>query len=144
MTDPTGTDPRRETALWADAARRDLAQTERRASVAGARDPHGDEVSRFATHGDPTLAGDDVQAQEERAGVQWVRPTDLAARAGGAVVEQGAKWNTLLHDAALDGIREGRVQLRERLAHRQEELEPVTTTPGRALQPVAGRTGVSR
>ncbi len=142
MTDPTGIDPRRETALWEDAARRDTAQTDHRTTVSGAQDPHGDEVSRFATHGDPTLAGDDAQA--ERAGVQWVRPTDLAARAGGTVVEQGAKWNTLLHDAALDGIREGRVQLRERLAHRQEELEPVTTTPGRALQPVAGRTGVSR
>jgi len=137
MNDPT-TGPFRDAAVRDAAAGRDLAEAD--PAVTGARSD--DEVSKFATHGDPTLSSADPEADARRGRVQWVRPTDLAARAGGAVVDQGAKWNTLLHDAALEGIREGRAQLRERLAHRQDELEP--NTPDRALQPVAGRTGVSR
>lgn len=143
MTDPTGTDPIRTAASRDEAAHRAAAEAERAATSSETRGEQDDEASRFATHGDPTLTtGAETEAQ--RAGVQWVRPTDLAARAGGAVVDRGAQWNAILHEAALDGIREGRAQLHERLAQRQDDLEPATTTSGRAMRPVAERTGVSR
>lgn len=144
MTDPTIPDPTRTAeAFRQDAARRHEADTARRAAEA-AEGTEGEEVSRLATHKDPTLADPDARTEAAGGGVQWVRPTDLAARAGGAVVDRGAKWNAMLHEAALEGIREGRAQLQERLARRQDELEPAVTSPGRELAPVAGRTGVSR
>lgn len=103
-----------------------------------------DEASRFATHGDPTLTRTVTAAEAaRRAGAQWVRPTDLAARAGGKIIDHGTKWNTQLHDAVLAGIRDARAGLQERLARRQNDLEPTSPTTGRAVRPVAGRTGVS-
>lgn len=101
-------------------------------------------VSEFATHGDPTLNTDGPVAPDGRRGVQWVRPTDLAARAGGVVLERGAEWNTRLRDAALEGIREGRAQLMERLARRQEHLKPDTIAQEQTVGRRLGRTGVSR
>lgn len=100
-------------------------------------------ASEFATHGDPTLSRDNLDAVSKRPGVQWVRPTDLAARAAGTLVDRGAAFNTRLHDAVLDGVREGRAQLQERLARRQAQLDPETTQTT-TLQRSIGRTGVSR
>jgi|SRR5699024_2328848 len=144
MTDPTGTDPIRAAASRDETARRATVEAERAATSSETRGVQDDEASKFATHGDPTVTGTGAETEAQRAGVQWVRPTDLAARAGGAVVDRGAQWNALLHEAALDGIREGRAQLHERLAQRQDDLEPATTTSDRAMRPVAERTGVSR
>ena len=144
MTDPTNaTDALRESALRQDAARRAANDVARRDTAADAAELQREERSRLATHKDPTLADDLAQDAAQRAGVQWVRPTDLAARAGGRVVEQGMEWNTLLRDAALEGVRESRAQLHERLARRQQELEP-ESMPERAQQRSLGRTGVSR
>lgn len=144
MTDPAIHSNR--DAAWQQTSRRAFTQADRNETTPGAAGSREDEASRLATHGDPTLTDAEAAAEEaaRRAGVQWVRPTELAARAGSAVVERGAKWNTALHDATLEGIREGRARLHERLARRQDDLEPSTTTQGRAAQPVAGRTGVSR
>lgn len=102
------------------------------------------QASEFATHGDPTITRDGTDPIAKHPGVQWVRPTDLAARAGGAVLERGAELNTHLRDAVLDGVREGRAQLQERLARRQDALEPDSSSPTSARERVVGRTGVSR
>lgn len=100
-------------------------------------------ASEFATHGDPTLSRDAVDPVSKRPGVQWVRPTDLAARTAGALVDRGAELNTRLHDAVMEGVSEGRAQLQERLARRQTHLDPETTQTT-TLQRSLGRTGVSR
>lgn len=143
MTNPTETDPRHAAAAFQPQAdRRDVAHTDPSGATAATREE--ERASAFATHPDPTLTGQDAETAGQRAGVQWVRPTDLAARAGGAALDKGAEWNTLLHDAALDGIREARSQLSERLARRQDELDPETTTRDAAPQRGLGRTGVSR
>ena len=99
-------------------------------------------VSEFATHGDPTLTK--PTSVRGRGGVEWVRPTDVAARAGGAIVGTGAELNTRLRDATLEGVREGRAQLAERLALRQQQIDPDTTVPPRTQELRLGRTGVSR
>ena len=98
-------------------------------------------ASEFATHGDPTLARQ--TSVRGRGGVEWVRPTDVAARAGGALVGKGAELNTRLRDATLEGIREGRAQLAERLARRQQQIDPNTTVPARTQELRLGRTGGS-
>lgn len=98
----------------------------------------------FATHSDPTLTRDSTDPVSKRPGVQWVRPTDLAARAGSVVLDRGAELNTRLRDAVLDGVREGRAQLQERLARRQEALDPDVSSPTSAVGRGVGRTGVSR
>ena len=99
-------------------------------------------ASEFATHGDPTLTRQ--TSVRGRGGVEWVRPTDVAARAGGAIVGKGAVLNTRLRDATLEGIREGRAQLAERLARRQQQIDPDTTVPVQTQELRLGRTGVSR
>ena len=91
-------------------------------------------ASEFATHGDPA---------SHRPGVQWVRPPDLAARTAGAIVDRGADLNTRLHEAVLEGVRDGRAQLQERLAKRQDQLDPDITQTA-TLRRSLGRTGVSR
>jgi hypothetical protein len=101
-------------------------------------------ASEFATHGDRTLTRDGTDLVLKRPVVQWVRPTDLAARAGGIVLDRGAELNTRLRDAVLEGVREGRAQLQDRLARRQEALDPDVSSPTSALGRVVGRTGVSR
>lgn len=100
-------------------------------------------ASEFATHGDPTLSRHDVDPVSKRPGVQWVRPTDLAARAAGSIVDLGADLNSRLHAAVLEGVRDGRAQLQERLARRQTQLEPDTSQTATLQRPL-GRTGVSR
>ncbi|KUF06097.1 hypothetical protein [Leucobacter sp. G161] len=99
-------------------------------------------ASEFATHGDPTLTRQ--TSVRGRTGVEWVRPTDVAARAGGAIVGKGAELNTRLRDATFEGIREGRAQLAERLARRQQQINPDTTVPAQTQELRLGRTGVSR
>ena len=101
-------------------------------------------ASEFATHGDPTLTRDGTDPVSKRPGVQWVRPTDLAARAGSTVLDRGAELNTRLRDAVLDGVREGSAQLHERLARRQEALDPDVSSPTSTVGRGVGRTGVSR
>ncbi|MBG0716515.1 hypothetical protein G3N18_00175 [Microbacterium sp. 2C] len=102
-------------------------------------------ASEFATHGDPTLVrGGGASPVSPRPGVQWVRPTDVAARAGAVVLDRGAELNMRLRDAVLDGVREGRAQLQERLARREEALDPDSSSPTNARERVVGRTGVSR
>lgn len=100
-------------------------------------------ASEFATHGDPTLSRHDVDPVSKRPGVQWVRPTDLAARAAGSIVDRGADLNSRLHAAVLEGVRDGRAQLQERLARRQTQLDPDTSQTATLQRPL-GRTGVSR
>ncbi len=99
-------------------------------------------ASEFATHGDPTISRH-APIRGDRA-VEWVRPTDVAARAGGAIVGKGAELNTRLRDATLEGIREGQAQLAERLARRQQQIGPDTTGPAQMQELRPGRTGVSR
>lgn len=99
-------------------------------------------ASEFATHGDPTLTRQ--TSARGRTGVEWVRPTDVAARAGGAIVGKGAELNTRLRDATLEGIREGRAQLAEHLTRRQQQIDPDTTVPAQTQELRLGRTGVSR
>lgn len=129
----------------------DPAQPPRRPDADTIPDPTADataaveerRANEFATHGDPMLTRNDIDPVSKRPGVQWVRPTDLAARAAGSLVDRGADLNTRLHDAVLAGVRDGRAELQERLARRQMQLDPETTqtaTPQLSL----GRTGVSR
>jgi hypothetical protein len=108
------------------------------------RDP--ERASAFATRGDPSATTTaDAPEGAQRAGVRWVRPTDLAAQAGAAVLARGAAANTQLHAAVADGLRELRANLADRLDHRQTQLEPEATTTGPATRErLLARTGVSR
>ncbi|SJN41513.1 hypothetical protein FM104_11450 [Microbacterium esteraromaticum] len=84
--------------------------------------------------------------EDDRMRVQWVRPTDLAARAGARVLEKGVELNQhsvdLARQAALEAARGARDRLRQALARREQALTP--DTPTTAGSPVAGRQGVSR
>lgn len=102
-----------------------------------------DEQSRLATHKDPTLAPEhDEVVPDGRARVEWVRPTDLAARAGGRVMERGHELNRQLMSAVKEAAREQRDTLRQRLAARSADVS--VTGPERAPGRAAGREGVSR
>lgn len=97
----------------------------------------------FATHRDPSIAEPDTpEADAERRRLQWVRPTDVAARGGAVVLERGAAWNTQLHNLVGDLVRDGRTKLREKLARREQQLEDTTPTPG--TRSAVARQGVSR
>lgn len=111
-------------------------------TLSGMETREAERASEFATHGDPTLTPQ--TSVRGRRGVEWVRPTDVAARGGGAIVGKGAELNTRLRDATLEGIREGRAQLAERLARRQQQIAPDTTAPAQTQELRLGRTGVSR
>lgn len=111
-------------------------------TLSGMETRESERASEFATHGDPTLARQ--TSVRGRGGVEWVRPTDVAVRAGGAIVGKGAELNTRLRDATLEGIREGRAQLAERLARRQQQIDSDTTVPAQTQELRLGRTGVSR
>lgn len=149
MTDPTPVHPD-DTAETAARLRTHLPDSH----LAGAERPdlpeapsgmearEAERTSEFATHGDPALTRQ--TSVRGRGGVEWVRPTDVAARAGGAIVGKGAELNTRLRDTTLEGIREGRAQLAERLARRQQQIDPDTTVPARTQELRVGRTGVSR
>ncbi|MBY0688833.1 hypothetical protein [Microbacterium marinilacus] len=145
MTDPTTTnqpDPRDPVLDRTTDERRDPDDVEHTSE----RDP--ERASAFATRGDPSTTTTDVPEVAQRSGVRWVRPTDLAAQAGAAVLARGAAANQQLHDAVAEGLRELRelrANLADRLARRQAQLEPEATTMGPATQERSlGRTGVSR
>ena len=149
MTDPTPVHPDNT----ADAAARLRAQLpdplltgaerpESPETLSGMEPREAERASEFATHGDPTLIRQ--TSVRERGGVEWVRPTDVAARAGGAIVGKGAELNTRLREATFEGVREGRAQLAERLARRQQQIDPDTTVPAQTQELRLGRTGVSR
>lgn len=149
MTDPTPVHPdtTAETAARLRAQLPDphLAGTERPEppeTLSEIEPREAERASEFATHGDPTLTKQ--TSVRGRRGVEWVRPTDVAARAGGAIVGKGAELNTRLRDATLEGIREGRAQLAERLARRQQQIDPDATVPAQTQELRLGRTGVSR
>lgn len=83
MTDPTTTnqpDPRDPVLDRTTDERRDPDDVERTSE----RDP--ERASAFATRGDPSTTTADVPAGAQRGGVRWVRPTDVAAQAGAAVL----------------------------------------------------------
>lgn len=102
-----------------------------------------DEQSRLATHKDPTLAAEpETPRADGQSRVEWVRPTDLAARAGGRVMERGHELNRQLMSAVREAAREQRDTLRQRLAARSADVS--VTGPERAPGHAAGREGVSR
>lgn len=78
--------------------------------------------------------------------VQWVRPTDLAARAGARLMEKGVETNQhhidLVRQAALETGRTVKDRLRRALARREQDLTP--DAPTTAAAPALGRQGVSR
>jgi len=93
-----------------------------------------------------TDASAPTQEQDDPLRVQWVRPTDLAARAGARVLEKGMELNQhnidLARQTALEAARDARGRLRQALARREHALTP--DTPDTAATPVLGRQGVSR
>ncbi|UOQ56387.1 hypothetical protein MUN78_11950 [Leucobacter allii] len=105
--------------------------------------PDQDEESRLATHKDPTLTSEPerpIPAGHSR--VEWVRPTDLAARAGTRVMERGQDLNQQLMSAVKEAAREQRDTLRQRLAARSSDVS--VTGPERTGVRTPGREGVSR
>lgn len=56
----------------------------------------------LAVHGDPSVGrtapeGEQRDPQARRLRVDWVRPTDLVARAGAGTMARGAEWNMRAH-----------------------------------------------
>lgn len=103
----------------------------------------GEEESRLATHKDPSL--NEEHEPLDRAGssrVEWVRPTDLAARAGTRVMERGHDLNRQLMAAVKEAARQPRENLRQRLAARSADVS--ITAPEQAPARTAGREGVGR
>lgn len=100
-------------------------------------------LRREASGTDPRVA---TEEGDDRLRVQWVRPTDLAARAGARVLEKGMELNQhsigLARQAALEAARDARGRLRQALARREHALTP--DTPDTASAPVLGRQGVSQ
>lgn len=97
----------------------------------------------FATHRDPSITEPEATKDDPvRRRLQWVRPTDAAARGGAVVLERGAVWNRQLHDLVGDALRDGRTWVREQLARRGQQLEDTTQTS--ATRSAVARQGVSR
>lgn len=101
-----------------------------------------EERSHLAVAPDPSLAVDATPDGQAHGDVEWVRASDLATRAGGAIIGRGMELNAQLHDAIHDALRTQREQLRQRLATRDAELEPATQD--RPHVAAAAREGVSR
>ncbi|RKN69304.1 hypothetical protein D7252_18135 [Microbacterium sp. CGR2] len=149
MADPTDDpNPRHIDVLPLQESHDQQANQDRRSDTAATPTPgevEGARASEFATRGDFTLIrGGGASPVSTSPGVQWVGPTDLAARGGAVVLDRGAELSTHLRDAVLDGVREGRAHLQEHLARRQESLNPDVSSPTSARERVVGRTGVSR
>lgn len=56
----------------------------------------------LAIHGDPSVGrgrsdAAQAEAKDKRLRVDWIRPTDLAARAGARVMTPSAEWNMRAH-----------------------------------------------
>lgn len=105
-----------------------------------------EERSRLATAPDPTLhdtaAVDADGVGRRRGSVEWVRPTDLAARGGASVLAGSADFNRQLAAAVKEAAHEQRDRLSQRLAERASQID--IDTPHRTQTPAAGREGVSR
>jgi len=100
-----------------------------------------EERSPLATHPDPSLNPDAERSVDGRSKVEWVRPTDLAARSGAEVLAAVRDRDLSLRTAIKEAAREQRKTLEQRVAERGEELD--VTSIGRSTL-VATREGVSR
>ena len=132
MTDPTPSDPA-SSATPPEHDQHDQHDSER-------VDPDGAHV--IARHGDPSVARTATPAGHAETHVDWVRPTDMAARAGARVMEKTADLNQDVHELVRQASRDGAARIRRALSHREADLVPdVSTSPA---QPALGRQGVSR
>lgn len=96
----------------------------------------------IARHGDPSVGRIPAPAEHPETHVEWVRPTDMAARAGARVLEKTADVNQDVHELVRQASRDGAARIRRALSHREADLVPdASTSPAR---PVLGRQGVSR
>lgn len=96
----------------------------------------------IARHGDPSVAGTAIPAGHAETHVDWVRPTDMAARAGARVMEKTADLNQDVHELVRQASRDGAAHIRRALSHREVDL--TADAPTSSAQPVLGRQGVSR
>lgn len=100
-----------------------------------------EERSPLATHPDPSLNPDAELTPDGRSQVEWVRPTDLAARGGAQVLGRARDADLSLRAAIKDAAREQRQMLAQRIAERGDEV--AITSTGRSGR-AATREGVSR
>ena len=124
MTDPTPSDP---------AGSGKPPDTER---------PDTEGAHVIARHGDPSVGRTPAPAGHPETHVEWVRPTDMAARAGARMMEKTADVNQDVHELVLQASRDGAARIRRALSHREADL--VADVPTSPAQPVLGRQGVSR
>lgn len=96
----------------------------------------------IARHGDPSVGRTPAPAGHPETHVEWVRPTDMAARAGARVMEKTADVNQDVHELVRQASRDGAARIRRALSHREADLTP--DAPTSPAQPVLGRQGVSR
>lgn len=95
-------------------------------------------VSEPARHEDPSLS----MKQARRPTVEWVRPTELAQRAGAKILSIGADANQRLHAAMREAVRGGGTHLRDALHRRESALAddtPESTRGTAARREVIGR-----
>jgi hypothetical protein len=94
--------------------------------------------SELARHGDPSL----TSTRSGRPGVEWVRPTELAQRAGSTILSAGAEAHKRLHTSIRHAVRDGGTQLRDALWHRETALtdDETAATPRGSVR----REGVGR
>ncbi len=96
----------------------------------------------IARHDDPSIGRSPTPAGHPETHVEWVRPTDMAARAGARVMEKTADVNQDVHQLVRQASRDGAARIRRALSHREVDLTPdVSTSPA---APARGRQGVSR
>ena len=134
MTDPTPSDP---------AGSGNPPDTERPGTErADTERPDTEGAHVIARHGDPSVGRTPAPAGHPETHVEWVRPTDMAARAGARVLEKTADVNQDVHELVRQASRDGAARVRRALSHREADLVPdASTSPAR---PVLGRQGVSR
>jgi len=134
MTDPTPSDP---------AGSGNPPDTERPGTErADTERPDTEGAHVIARHGDPSVGRTPTPARHPETHVEWVRPTDMAARAGARVLEKTADVNQDVHELVSQASRDGAARIRRALSHREADLVPdASTNPAR---PVLGRQGVSR
>ena len=104
--------------------------------------PDTDGAHVIARHGDPSVGRTPAPAGHRDPHVEWVRPTDMAARAGARMMEKTADVNQDVHELVLQASRDGAARIRRALSHREADL--VADVPTSPAQPVLGRQGVSR
>lgn len=119
-----------------------IPETSPKAETASRNTPEAVEVerSRLATDPDSTLT--DARTPQPHTSVEWVRPTDLAARGAGTTLGRGTELPEQLRAAVKEFAHQQRGTLGQRLAERGEALEP--TTGERTRTPALEREGVSR